>query len=190
MIPAARRATPGSLPVVRNVQGRQVARNTVGARTISGGKNIVVAQHERERPQHARGFSRTIPGRSSLNFVLQPKEKGEILKREGRNEDPLGQPEHAVISAFDLFSIGGSHSSLSYACCTLPTATLFCFSWSEQFAHRRPYAGWQYIHQRFERSGDPGTGACRFVAVKHDQADSLLFQVKTVKIALFVFHIY
>ena len=113
MIPATRCATPASLTVVRNVQG-QVARSTFGTRPSIGGKNIV-AQHGRGMPQHTRSFSRTTPAWSSLNFVFQPKEteKEDVIKREDMTEHPLGRPEHAVISTFDLFSIGGLYSNPS-----------------------------------------------------------------------------
>ena len=47
-----------------------------------------------------------------MNFALQSKEKKEKgdIKGENKNEDLLGRPEHAVISTFDLFSIGGPYS--------------------------------------------------------------------------------
>lgn len=113
MIPATRRVTPGSLTIVRNVQGRQVARNTLRTRTGRSGENLIVAQHDRGSFQHTRGFSQTTPSWTSLNFVLQPKEKGDIAKREDKNGDSLGRPEHAVISTFDLFSIGGPYPYLT-----------------------------------------------------------------------------
>jgi len=112
MIPAARRVTSSSLTVVRNGQGRQVSRNACGARTGSGVNNVTVAQLGGRHPQ-TRGFSQTAPSRSALDFALKPKE-GDILKAEAKNEDPLGRPEHAVISTFDLFSIGGPYSCHAY----------------------------------------------------------------------------
>ena len=99
MIPAmTRRMTSNSLAVVCGAQGRRIIRN---------GNNFTVAQLGGGGLQQTRGFSRTTPSRSALNSAIQPKEKGGILKGEGKSEDPLGRPEHAVISTFDLFSIGG-----------------------------------------------------------------------------------
>ena len=109
MIPATRRVTSGSLTVVRNAQGRQIARN-LGART---GTNVSAVWLGGGGLQQTRGFSQTSPSRSALNFALNPNEKGDIVKGEDKNEDPLGRPEHAVISTFDLFSIGGPYSYLS-----------------------------------------------------------------------------
>jgi hypothetical protein len=108
MIPTARRAASSSLPVVRNAQGRHVARNVRGARTGAGGNNVTVARLGGGRLQQIRGLSSTTPTRSALDLALKPKE--DIVKGEGKDEEPLGRPEHAVISTFDLFSIGGPYS--------------------------------------------------------------------------------
>lgn len=169
MIPATRRVAPGSLTVVRNVQGRQVARNTFGALAGGGGKNLVVVQHGTGRSLLTRSFSHTSTSRSSLNFVLQPKERGDTINCEARNEESPGRPEHAVISTFDLFSIGGPYPnpSLSPRVQAPMLVTSLPFSRSEQFAHRRPYAGWQHIYQRSEGFGYSGAGACCLAAVKH-----------------------
>jgi len=107
MIRATCRVTSSSL-ILRNAQGRQVARRAFGARKGNGG-NFTVAQLGGGRLQQSRGFSQTTPSRSTLNLAFQPKEEGGIVKGEGKNEDPLGRPEHAVISTFDLFSIGGPY---------------------------------------------------------------------------------
>ena len=106
MISVARRATSRSLTVLRNSQGHH-------ARTGAGGSNVTVAQLGGGILQQTRGFSRTGPSRSALNVALKPNEKGDSAKQEGKNEDPLGRPEHAVISTFDLFSIGGLYSCSS-----------------------------------------------------------------------------
>jgi len=107
MIHATCRVTSSSLIIIRNAHGRQVARKAFGARTGTRG-NITVARLGGGRLQQFRGFSQTTPSRSTLNLAFQPKE-GDIVKGEGKNEDPLGRPEHAVISTFDLFSIGGPY---------------------------------------------------------------------------------
>jgi len=108
MIPATtRRMTSSSLIAIRNTHGLQVARNACQVR--AGGINVTVAQLGGGRLQQTRGFSDSTPSRSALNFVLQPTEKGDVVKGEGKSEDPLGRPEHAVISTFDLFSIGGPY---------------------------------------------------------------------------------
>ena len=164
MIPAARRVTSGSLTVVRKAQGLQVTLNAFGSRTGVDGKNFAAVQRGGRGPQHARTIFYTAPSRSSLNSVLQPKEEGEIIKSDGKKDDPLGQPEHAVISTFDLFSIGGPYFYLLLRLLKLLDAAFWRFSWSEQFAHRRPYAGWQHIHQRLEGFGDSGTSTCYIVA--------------------------
>ena len=124
MIPVTRRAT---LTAVRSLPGRQLACNTFGTRTGDCGKNVIVAQYGRRGLQHTRGFSQTTPSWSSLNFVLQPKEKRDIVEREGENEDSPGRPEHAVISTFDLFSIGGPHSNPSSRVVSFPNAPPLCF---------------------------------------------------------------
>lgn len=108
MIPATtRRVTSSSLAIISSVHGRQVARNACRARPEAGDNDATVAQLGEGRFQQTRGFSHSTPSRSALNFVLRPTEKGGIVKDEGKSEDPLGRPEHAVISTFDLFSIGG-----------------------------------------------------------------------------------
>ena len=104
MIPATtRRVASSSL----TAQGRQVARRTCGV-----GVNVTVAQLGGRRFQQTRSLAQTHPSRSALNFALQSKEKKEKgdIKGENKNEDLLGRPEHAVISTFDLFSIGGPYS--------------------------------------------------------------------------------
>ena len=120
ILAATRRVTSGSLAVVRNPRGRQVASKTCG----TGGDNATVAQLGGRKFQQTRGFSQTRPSRSALNSALQPKEKGNTVRDEGKNEDPLSRPEHAVISTFDLFSIGGPcshpppyHRNFNSQCC-------------------------------------------------------------------------
>jgi len=188
MIPAAtRRVTSSSLAIVRNAQGRQVARKTCG----TSGDNATVAQLDRRKFQQTRDFSQTHPSRSALNSALQPKEKkekGDTVRGESKNEDPLGRPEHAVISTFDLFSIGGPCSYPPPYPSKFQLSMLRRFSWSQQLTYRRPYEGWQYIYQRPERSGDFGTGLYHVRTCSNGSADSLRLQVKTVKIALFVSH--
>lgn len=110
MIHTTRRVTSSSLAAIRNAQGRQIARTVYGARNGSGGNNVTVAQLGGGRLQQARGFSQTIPSRSALGFAVQPKETEDMVGGEGEGEDPMGRPEHAVISTFDLFSIGGPYS--------------------------------------------------------------------------------
>jgi len=167
-------------------QGRQVARKTCGV----GVNNVTVAQLGGRKFQQTRSLSQTHPSRSALNYALQSekKEEGDV-KGESKNEDPLGRPEHAVISTFDLFSIGGPYSYSPPYPSKFQVTILRKFSWSQQLAHRRPYEGWQYIYQRPERSGDFGTGACHVSACSTGSVDSLRLQVKMVKIALFVSHI-
>ncbi|KAF9786356.1 L-serine ammonia-lyase [Thelephora terrestris] len=111
MLPAIRRVTSGSLTTVRKAQGLQVAQVAFGSRTGFDGKNVTAVQRSEGGSRHARTISHTAPSRSSLNSVLQQKEEGGIIKGEGKKEGPLGQPEHAVISTFDLFSIGVGPSS-------------------------------------------------------------------------------
>ena len=185
MIPTtARRATSNSLAIVRNAQGRQIARKPCGVggniAQLGGGFQLT------------RGFSHTRPSRSALNSALQPKEKKEkadVVKGESKKGDPLGRPEHAVISTFDLFSIGGPYSYPPPYSLKFQFIMLRRFSWSEQLTYRRPYEGWQHIYQRPKGSRDFGTSACYIRAYSNGSADSLRCQVKTVKIALFVFHI-
>ena len=114
MIPlTTRRVTSSSLIVVRNAGGRQVARHaTWGTRNGVGGNKVTVTQFGEGKHQQTRGFFQTHPSRSALNLATQPKEKGDTATGESQSEDSLGRPEHAVISTFDLFSIGGpcSHS--------------------------------------------------------------------------------
>ena len=111
MIPVTRRATSSSLTAVRNTRGHQVPRNVTrwGELTGAGGNNVIVAQLGGGRLQHARGFSQSNPSRSVLTFALGGDEKEDVAKGEGQDDDPLSRPEHAVISTFDLFSIGGPH---------------------------------------------------------------------------------
>ena len=113
MFPTARRAASSSLPVVRNAQGRHVARNVRGARTGAGGNNVTIARLGGGSLQQIRGLSSTTPTRSALDLALKPKEE-DIVNGGGKDEEPLGRPEHAVISTFDLFSIGGPYSYPSY----------------------------------------------------------------------------
>jgi len=144
MIPVTRRATSGSLTVVRNAQGHQVSRNGItrlGWRTGAGG-NVTIAQLGGGILQQARGISRTSPSRSVLTSTLRRDEKEDVVKDEGQDEDPLGRPEHAVISTFDLFSIGGPYPYSSSRSLKSPDATLRYFSWSKQFTYRRPHEGW------------------------------------------------
>jgi len=145
MIPATRRAASSSLTVVRNARGRQVPRNVTwcGERTGAGGSNVIVSGG---RLQQTRGFSQTTPSRSALT-ALKREENKDIVKGEGQDEDPLRRPEHAVISTFDLFSVGGPLSRSSSCLLKFPDAMLRRFSWSEQFTYRRPHEGWQHIYQ-------------------------------------------
>ena len=156
MIPVTRRATSCSLTVVRNAQGRQVTR----VRTGTSGNSIAVAQVGRGRLQQARVFSQTHPRRSALNLALEPNENGDVAKGEGEDE---ARPEHAVISTFDLFSIGGPYSCFQPCLLKFPDAMSWCSSWSEQLTHRRPHEGWQHIYQRSKRSGAPGTSVHHFM---------------------------
>lgn len=112
MIPlTTRRVTSSSHIAVRNAGGRQVARHTTwGTRNGVGGNQVTVAQFGEGRHQQTRGFFQTCPSRSALNSAIQPKEKGDIVRGESQSEGSLGRPEHAVISTFDLFSIGGPWS--------------------------------------------------------------------------------
>lgn len=114
MLLATRRATSSSLTFVRNARGHQVHCNVTRCerRTGAGGNNVIVAQLSGGRLQQARGFSQSSPSRSVLTSTLKRDEKEDVVKREGQDEDPLGRPEHAVISTFDLFSIGGPYSYL------------------------------------------------------------------------------
>ena len=106
--PTARRMTSSSLIAVRNAGGRQVARHaTWGKRTGVDGNNVTVAQFSQGNHQQTRGFFQTFPSRSALNSAIRPKEKDDTVRDESKSEDSLGRPEHAVISTFDLFSIGG-----------------------------------------------------------------------------------
>jgi len=164
MIPVTRRATSGSLTFVLNARGHQVSRHvTRWERTGAGGNNVIVARLGGGRFQQARGFSQTSPSRSVLTSALGRDGKEDIVREEGQDEDPLGRPEHAVISTFDLFSIGGPYSYSSSRSWKSPDPTLRYFSWSKQFTYRRPNEGWQHLYQRLERSGDPRTRACHFM---------------------------
>lgn len=156
MIPIPRRVASGSLAVVRNAQVRQVTRNALWVRTGGDSKNVTTVQHGGRGPNQTRGFSQTTPTWSAPDFVLQPKEKG----GDAKNEDPPGRPEHAVISTFDLFSIGGPCLCPSLWLSGLLDVMSWRFSWSEQFTYRRAYAGWQHIHQRLEGFRDSGASAC------------------------------
>jgi len=108
-------------------QGRQVARRTYGV----GVNNVTVAQLGGREFQQTRSLSQTRPSRSALNFALQSKEKGDVVKGESKNEDPLGRPEHAVISTFDLFSIGGPYSYPPPYPLKFQFVILRNFSWSQ-----------------------------------------------------------
>ena len=114
MIPVARRAASSSLTIVRNNRS-QVPRNATkcGGRTGAGG-NVIVSQLGR-RLQQTRTFTQTSPSRSALASALGRGGDEDIVKGEDQNEDsePLDRPEHAVISTFDLFSIGGPSLSSS-----------------------------------------------------------------------------
>ena len=110
MIPATRRAATSCLIISCKAQGRQFA---LGAGT-SVGCHHISAQLDGGTHQQTRGFSQTTSNLSALNHVPLRKEKGDV-KSDGKSEDPLGRPEHAVISTFDLFSIGGPYSNLSFS---------------------------------------------------------------------------
>ena len=165
MIPATRRATSGSLTVVNNARGPQVLRNVTrcGKRTGAGGNNVIVAQLGGGRLQQARAISQTSPSRSVLTFALRRDGKEDVVKGETQDEDPLGRPEHAVISTFDLFSIGGPYFYSPSRSLKSPDAALRFFSWSKQFTYRWPNEGWQHFYQRLERFGDPGTSTRYFM---------------------------
>ena len=110
MIPATRRTAASCLTISCKAQGRQFALRA----GISVGCHHIAVQHDGVRPQQTRGFSQTTPSLSTLNPV--PLRKGERdVKSDVKNEDPLGRPEHAVISTFDLFSIGGPYSNSSFS---------------------------------------------------------------------------
>ena len=168
--PTARRVTSSSLVAIRNAGGRQVARQaTWGKRT----NNITVAQFSEGIHQQTRGFFQTSPSRSALNSALQPKEKDDTVRGESKSEDSLGRPEHAVISTFDLFSIGGSDSYLPQYLSRFKVTASRHFSWSQQLTHCRPHAGRQYIYQRPERAGSFGTSAYGIGACDNTSADNL-----------------
>ena len=162
MIPVTRRAASSFLTVVRNVRG-QVPRNATrcGERTGASG-NVIVAQLGR-RLQQTRTLTQTSPSRSALASALGRDTDEDIVKGEDQNEEPLDRPEHAVISTFDLFSIGGSSFYSSSRLSKFPDVALRYFSGPEQLTYRRPYEGWQYIYQQLERFGNPGTGTCRLM---------------------------
>ena len=148
MIPATtRRVTSSSLSViVRDTQGRQVARKARVAGTGLGGNSVTVVQLGGRKFQQTRDFSQTRPSRSVLNSAHQPNEKRNIVKAEGRSEGPLSRPEHAVISTFDLFSIGGPYFHPPPYPSKSRVTILRRFSWPQQLTYRWPYEGWQHIH--------------------------------------------
>jgi hypothetical protein len=111
--PTARRAASSSLLSCATPRVATSHVMSVGRETGAGGNNVTVARLGGGRLQQIRGLSSTtLPTRSALDLALKPKE--DIVKGEGKDEEPLGRPEHAVISTFDLFSIGGPYSYPPY----------------------------------------------------------------------------
>ena len=80
--------------------------------------------------------------------------------------------EHAVISAFDLFSIGGGHARLaSLRAGVLQSLTARTrHSRPKLVSYRRPYAGWEDLHRRLGRPGPARKGIVCSIPVRssHD----------------------
>ena len=99
------------------------------------------------------------PKRSPLSFrnrnlSVVPLRGSEGNEPESSVETEQDKPEHAVISTFDLFSIGGQCLSLSFR--LFRTALKQTDSWAEQLTYSWANACGKNIRQRLARVGFAG----------------------------------